>query len=390
MGRPSRDDVVRLRRTPTRCSSGRLACRLGSLVLLAALTLPVCSSADDPPATRSTPTTGQGPGPLAEALADLEAGGFSGVVLVDDGGEGDDEGDGPGRPGAGHRRPRRRRCFDLGSLTKQLTATAILRLEADGLLSVDDPVGRHLDGLTPEQERITLHQLLTHTAGLPEALGDDGDVIDRQGFIDLVAATPLDRPPGQEYAYSNVGYSLLAAVIEVVTGRSYDEHLQEEVLEPAGLTSTGYRLPDLDERDLAVGYDGDRRIGRPTELPWADDGPYWHLRGNGGILSTAEDVHRWHLALLGDRILDDASPARHVHGPHPQGDGADTVLRVRLGGGGHARGAAHHPQRGQRRLLRRPAPLPRRGRDDLPRHQRGPRRGRGRGRGPRRGGVTCP
>ena len=195
------------------------------------------------------------------------------MVLVDDGGEVTTEAMGLADREQGIATTTST-VFDLGSITKQLTATAVLRLEAEGLLSVDDPVSRHLDGLTAEQGRITLHQLLTHTAGLPEALGDDGEAIDRQGFIDLVAATPLDRPPGQEYAYSNVGYSLLAAVIEVVTGRSYDEHLQESVLEPAGLTSSGYRLPDLDERDLAVGYDGERRVGRPTELPWADDGPY--------------------------------------------------------------------------------------------------------------------
>jgi CubicO group peptidase (beta-lactamase class C family) len=303
------------------------------VLLLAALAalLPACSSdggGTTPSPTSTSTATDPGEGDVevsaaAEAVAELQRSGFSGVVLVDHGGEvtidamgvADREEDVPITEST---------VFDLGSLTKQLTAAAILRLQEEGRLSVDDPVGRHLDGLTAEQAAITLHQLLTHTAGLPEALGDDGEPIGRQEYIDLVAATPLRRPPGTGYEYSNVGYSLLAAVVEVVTGASYDDHLQRELLEPAGLMTTGYLLPDVDEEDLAVGYDGDRRVGRPTELPWAEDGPYWHLRGNGGILSTAGDVHRWVEALLGGEVLD-ADSLRLLFTPHtPEGEGADT------------------------------------------------------------------
>jgi hypothetical protein len=194
----------------------------------------------------------------------------------------------------------------------------------DGLLSVDDPVSDHLPELTGEKAEITLHQLLTHTAGLPEALGDDDEPIGRSEYLRLVAETPLEGAPGDEYAYSNVGYSVLAAVIEVVTGGSYEEYLRTALFEPAGMMSTGYVLPDWSSHVVAMGYEGGEPVGRPHEAPWADDGPYWHLRGNGGVLSTAEDMYRWHQALLGDEVLD-AAAKEAFYGRHTtEGPGASS------------------------------------------------------------------
>lgn len=260
---------------------------------------------------------------VREALAELEDGGFNGVVLVDVGGEVIAEGIGEADRDAGLANDPST-VFDVGSLTKQFTAAAILRLEMDGVLSVDDTLGDHVDGLPPDQSAITLHQLLTHTAGLPDVLGDDYDPVGRDEFVELVASTPLVSDPGGEYQYSNAGYSLLAAVIESVTGTSYERYLHDALFEPAGMRSTGYVIPDFGETDVAVGYHGDTAVGRPNELGWDDDGPYWHLRGNGGILSTAEDMHRWHLALLGDDILDDAAKQTYYARHTTEGPDADT------------------------------------------------------------------
>jgi CubicO group peptidase (beta-lactamase class C family) len=159
---------------------------------------------------------------------------------------------------------------------------------------------------------------------LVDCLGADDERVDRDQYLRLVAETPLVRPPGTGYGYSNVGYSLLAAVIEVVTGDSYETYLHDALFEPAGMASTGYVLPDFDPQDVAVGYVGDEAMGRPNEQPWADDGPYWNLRGNGGILSTAEDMYRWHLALLGDDVLDEASKAALYARHTREGPGADS------------------------------------------------------------------
>lgn len=295
-----------------------MAVRLGaSLVLF--LYVVGCSSSDGrdsgPPTSRQDA--------IVSALADLGASDFSGVVLIASGGEVVVEAMGMSDREA--QRPNRAdTVFDIQSITKQFTAAAILRLEMDGLLSVDDPVGTYIEGLPEDKAAITLHRLLTHTAGLPEDLGGDYEPIDRRELLDRVGDTPLSSQPGTEYAYSNAGYSVLTAVIEIVSSRSYEAYLHETLFEPAGLTSTGYVLPDFDDRDVAVGYDGTHPVGRPNDQRWAQDGPYWNLRGNGGILTTARDMYRWHQALLGDQILDDAAKAKLYDRHTPEDDGAGT------------------------------------------------------------------
>ena len=196
--------------------------------------------------------------------------------------------------------------FDIGSITKQFTGAAIVRLEMDGLLAVDDTLADHLDGLPPEIGAITLHQLLTHTAGFPGGLGDDYAPIGREEYIAL-AVDAYAGQPGEAFSYSNTGYSLLGAVIESATGDSYEVYLREALFEPAGMTNTGYVLPDWSDDVVAVGYGGEEAFGRPNDQTWDIDGPYWHLRANGGILSTVEDMMRWHEALLNDDVLDDAA-----------------------------------------------------------------------------------
>jgi CubicO group peptidase (beta-lactamase class C family) len=146
--------------------------------------------------------------------------------------------------------------------------------------------------------------LLTHTAGLPDALGDDYDPIGREELLAGALAAPLVAPPGRAFHYSNVGYSVLAAIVERVSGSPYERYLARHLLRPAGMTQTGYVLPRWPRERVAVEYDArGRPHGRPYEHPWAPDGPYWNLRGNGGLLSTARDMARWHVALAGNGIL---------------------------------------------------------------------------------------
>ncbi|MEU5895129.1 serine hydrolase domain-containing protein [Streptomyces venezuelae] len=194
--------------------------------------------------------------------------------------------------------------YDVMSITKQFTAAAVLKLETAGELRVTDRIDRYL-GPVPEDKRgITLHQLLTHTAGLPEGLGDDYEPVSRAEMLDEAMKARLRSVPGEEFHYSNVGYSLLAAVVEEASGQSYERFLSERLFRPAGMTRTGYVLPDWDRAQVAVEYNRHGRAqGRPMDHPWAPDGPYWNLHGNGGMLSTARDMFRWHRALTGDTIL---------------------------------------------------------------------------------------
>ena len=207
-------------------------------------------------------------------------------------------------------------AYDVMSITKQFTASAIVKLEAMGKLRVTDTIGAHLGPVPTDKQGITLHHLLTHTAGLVEALGDDHDVLSRDAMLSRAMTSQLIAAPGVQFHYSNLGYSVLAAIIEKVAGVGYEQFLATHLFLPAGMTRTGYLLPQWDRYPTAVEYDADGRSqGRPYEHPWAADGPYWNLRGNGGILSTARDMFRWSRALSGDAILP-PSARNKLFAPH--------------------------------------------------------------------------
>lgn len=203
----------------------------------------------------------------------------------------------------------------MGSITKQFTGALILSLQEAGLLHVDDKLTDHLNDVPLDKSDITIHQLLTHTAGFPSALGADTDPIDRVEYLELAWSTPLRFEPGSAFAYSNTGYSIAAAIIEVVTGQSYEMVLNERLLAPASIDETGYVIPEWSGRTIAKGYFESQSIDA-IRLPWAEDGPYWNLRGNGGLLSTTSDLLTWHDALVANTLLSDDSLAslqgRHV------------------------------------------------------------------------------
>ncbi|MFE5889521.1 serine hydrolase domain-containing protein [Streptomyces sp. NPDC056462] len=200
-----------------------------------------------------------------------------------------------------------RTVYDVMSMTKQFTAAAIVKLEVMGRLRVTDPISGYLGRgrLVPEDKRgITIEHLLTHTSGLVEALGDDYDPLTREELVRRAFSSKLRSAPGKEFHYSNTGYSLLAAIVEEASGETYERFLARRLFAPAGMDQTGYVLPRWPRHLVAVEYDSKGRSkGRPFDHPWAADGPYWNLRGNGGMLSTAQDMLRWHRALLGDEIL---------------------------------------------------------------------------------------
>lgn len=205
-----------------------------------------------------------------------------------------------------------RTVYDVMSITKQFTATAIVKLEVLGRLRVSDPISRFLgrEQAVPEDKRgITIEHLLTHTSGLVEGLGDDYDPVSREELVRRALSSKPRSAPGKEFHYSNTGYSLLAAIVEEASGEAYERFLARHLFRPAGMEQTGYVLPRWPRHLVAVEYDSEGRAqGRPFDHPWAADGPYWNLRGNGGMLSTAHDMFRWHRALLGDEIL--PAPAR--------------------------------------------------------------------------------
>jgi len=206
----------------------------------------------------------------------------------------------------------RNTVFTIGSITKQFTGAAIVKLESAKKLSFDDPITKFFDSVPKDKKAITLHHLLTHTAGFPGAIGDDFEKISRDDFVKRAMKTKLKFKPGEKYSYSNVGYSLLGAIIEIVTGQSYEKFLREKLFLPAGMKHTGYILPDWNEEDIVIGYKGEEKWGKPTELMWTEDGPGWHLKCNGGILSTINDMYKWGKAILGDNVFTEEEKKKYL------------------------------------------------------------------------------
>jgi CubicO group peptidase (beta-lactamase class C family) len=200
--------------------------------------------------------------------------------------------------------------FDIGSITKQFTAAAIMKLEMDGKLSTEDKLTRFFKDVPADKTAITVHHLLTHTAGFDHGYGEDDVVAPRDPTLRLFLRQPLLSKPGEKYRYSNAGYSLLTAIVEDLSGQPYERYLHEQFFRPAGMTKTGYRIPKWNPLEVSRNYNGDKDNGPPLDRVWGPEGPYWHLFGNGGILSTPGDMYRWELALHEDKVLSSAARAK--------------------------------------------------------------------------------
>ncbi|MBL8203166.1 MAG: beta-lactamase family protein [Blastocatellia bacterium] len=206
---------------------------------------------------------------------------------------------------------------DIGSNTKDLTKTAILQLAQAGKLKLNDTLPKFFDNVPADKAIITIAQLMEHTAGFGQYSGRDEELLTKADFLKNILRASLIAAPGQEENYSNPGYSLLAAIIEKVSGQSYDQYVQDHILTPVGMTTTGYILPKWRDGQLAHNYvEGEERPST-FELPHLPDGPTWNLRGNGGTLSTVGDMYKFYQSLQGDKLLNNEFKAQlfDVNGP---------------------------------------------------------------------------
>ncbi len=268
--------------------------------------------------------------PAKAAIADtrtylqrLEKLGFAGVVLVAKGGTPlFAEGFGLADRERGLRwTPATVSC--TGSITKQFTGAAILKLEEDKKLSVTDPIGLYFKDVPADKAQITLHQLLTHSSGLGDPEGiDDYDPVPLADYVRAVLAQPLLFAPGAGYTYANANFSLLGAIIEKLSGLSYEAFVRERLFLPSGMYETGYLLPQWGDGRMAQGYRAGELWGTVLGHPMAVDGPHWALRANGGIHSTVYDMLRWAQALLEGRVLSPESMKKYW-APHVS-EGGDT------------------------------------------------------------------
>jgi CubicO group peptidase (beta-lactamase class C family) len=199
--------------------------------------------------------------------------------------------------------------FRLGSLTKQFTACAILKLAEEGKLSVHDELTRYIPDYPTQGHSLTIEQVLTHTAGIPDYTHQPTftpqfqrqDVTPRQ-LVTLIEAQPLDFVPGTQFRYSNSGYVLLGYLIEIVSGKSYERYLQDTFFTPLGLTHTGYDHLEQVIPERAAGYQPGS-VGYENAAVLSMSLPY----AAGALLSNADDLLRWYEALRLGRVVGAAS-----------------------------------------------------------------------------------
>lgn len=201
--------------------------------------------------------------------------------------------------------------FRIGSITKPFTAIAVLQLQEDGLLSVEDPICGYLTACPSHWAGISIHHLLSHTSGLFDFTNtrDYLDMTARPAARDEIIGRFRDRPlgfePGARFEYSNSNYHLLGTIIENVTGQPYGRVLADRILAPARLADTGFGSTDPGSGRFAVGYrsgeDGTANMDSPVDESWSF--------AAGGLYSTVEDLHRWSEALKADALLSAASSA---------------------------------------------------------------------------------
>lgn len=195
--------------------------------------------------------------------------------------------------------------FDTGSLTKQFTAAAILKLVETGKVSLDDMLSKYFKDLPSDKKNISIHQLLTHTSGIQALPGKgDYDLVSTELFFQQLFAQKLKNKPGKRYHYSNAGYSVLGRIIELASGQQYEQFLNDNFFAPLGMTQTGYLLPDWKMPQVAKGYGyGVFPIDRGL-VQYQEAGEVsWVMKGNGGILSTLSDFYIWLNALANNQIL---------------------------------------------------------------------------------------
>ncbi|MDH3732429.1 MAG: serine hydrolase [Gemmatimonadota bacterium] len=200
--------------------------------------------------------------------------------------------------------------YAIGSVTKQFTRVAILNLEEEGKLDASQPIHRYLEGVPTDKREITLQQLLDMRAGFHEYHDDSGDhqAMNREEALTRILAQDLLFEPGTERAYSNSGYTLLAAIVENVSGMTFPEYVRSALLEPVGLHRVGFHGDALWGDTLPSRGRNGIRFGENAPHTWPS--VTWALQGGGGMVASAQDLMNWIQALRGGAVLGPEALAR--------------------------------------------------------------------------------
>ncbi|MCB1023826.1 MAG: beta-lactamase family protein [Acidobacteria bacterium] len=197
--------------------------------------------------------------------------------------------------------------FEIGSVSKQITAAAIMLLVEDGKIDLDEKISKYLPDTPEIWANVSVRNLLTHTSGVRSYTSIGGfELSKRYGvreFIAELSKQPLDFETGSAYKYSNSGYSLLGYIIESVSGKTYWDFLRQRIFMPLKMNHTADRDPRFIIRNRATGYEWEngRLVGRDYELT--------DLFSAGAIVSTVDDLAKWAAALRDETILKNSSKA---------------------------------------------------------------------------------
>jgi len=200
--------------------------------------------------------------------------------------------------------------FRLGSISKQFTALLIVKLAEDGKLKLDVPITTYLPDYPKENgDKITIHQLLTHSSGIPNYTNAPGFFKDKARnpytpteFVKTFSSLPLEFTPGEKFNYSNSGYFLLGYIVEKISGKTYEQYLQEVIFTPLKMVNSGYDHSDVILKNRAAGYE--KQGKKITNAAYLDMSiPY----AAGSLYSTVDDLYLWDQALYTNKLLSQKS-----------------------------------------------------------------------------------
>jgi CubicO group peptidase (beta-lactamase class C family) len=197
--------------------------------------------------------------------------------------------------------------WDWASVSKQFTAAAALKLQDQKKLSLDDPISKVYKDAPADKAKVTIRQLLNHTSGLQAGFRNDWefDARDRESFEKMLLKVPMESKPGEKWEYSNSSYALVAAIVERVSGRSFEDFCVDELFKPAGMKDAtfigrdGLPLARVPKIARGAGFDGPRK-----DFAFAyGNAMSWGYRGCGGAVATTRDMLAWDRALRGEKVL---------------------------------------------------------------------------------------
>jgi CubicO group peptidase (beta-lactamase class C family) len=196
--------------------------------------------------------------------------------------------------------------FRLGSITKQFTSMLIMQLVDQGKIKLDGKITEYLPDYRKETgDRVTVHHLLAHTSGIPSYTSQPGffpnvsrNPYKVDDFVKTHTSGDLAFEPGSKFVYNNSGYFLLGAIIEKITGKTYEQALKENIFDPLGMKSSGYDHHETIMQKRATGYE--KRQSGIITAPYLDMSiPY----AAGSLYSTVEDLYLWDQALYTDKLV---------------------------------------------------------------------------------------